>query len=99
MQNLKCLVLSAVCFFCGYAASLSWAEEIAVWKEVKITLVQAIQVAEEHLHGQAIEANLDEDSFKPTYEISVVKEGRIYDVRVDGVTREILDSREDTNGH
>ena len=34
MQNLKCLVLSAVCFFCGYAASLSWAEEIAVWKEV-----------------------------------------------------------------
>ncbi len=69
--------------------------DIRLLAETKISLVQAIQAAEKHQSGKAIDASLDDDSFKPAYEVSVVKDDRIFDVQVDGVTGEVLGARED----
>lgn len=84
------------------AAGLAWAgfafadrEDVSALKESKITLVQAIQAAESHQGGQAYEAGIDDDSFKPEYEVSVVRDDRTYDVRINAVTGEVLGSRED----
>lgn len=84
------------------AAGIAWAgtavadrDDVRALKESKITLVQAIQAAESHQGGQAYEAGIDDDSFRPEYEVSVVREDRTYDVRIDAITGEVLGSRED----
>lgn len=69
--------------------------DIKMLAETKINLSQAIDAAQKHNGGQAIEASLEDDSFKPAYEVSVVKDGRIFDIQVDGVSGEVLGSRED----
>lgn len=70
--------------------------DIKLLADTKINLVQAIQAAEKHHAGaQALEAGIDDDSFKPAYEVTVTKDGRIYDVQVDGVTGDVIGSRED----
>lgn len=71
------------------------ADEVRVLAETKITLTQAIAAAERHQGGQAYEAKVDDDSFKPEYEVDVVKDGRVYEVRVDGVSGAVIGARED----
>jgi uncharacterized membrane protein YkoI len=71
------------------------AEEVRALSEAKISLVQAITAAEQYQGGQAYEAGLEDDSFKPEYEIGVVKDGKVYEVRVDGVSGEVIGARED----
>lgn len=73
------------------------APEYRMLADTKINLIQAIQAAEKNLGGTAVEAGLDDDSFKPAYEVSVVKDGRVFDVQVDGVSGEVVGSREDND--
>ncbi len=63
--------------------------------KAKISLVEAIQSAEQSQGGVALEAGIDDDSFKPEYEVTILREDRQYDVRVDAVSGAIIDSRED----
>jgi uncharacterized membrane protein YkoI len=71
--------------------------DIKLLTEAKITLSQAIHQAEKSQDGQAIEASLDDDSFKPAYEVSVVRDGKIFDVQVDALSGEVLGAREDVD--
>lgn len=71
------------------------AEDIRAASEAKISLVKAIQNAESHQGGKAIDASIDDDSFSPTYEVTVVKDDRVYDVRVDAVSGGVIGARED----
>jgi uncharacterized membrane protein YkoI len=87
-------VLSALLWMAGPQGFAS-EDEVLALSETKINLIQAINAAEKHQGGQAFEASLDDDSFKPTYEVAVAKNGTVYDVRIDGVTGEVLGSRED----
>jgi uncharacterized membrane protein YkoI len=77
-------------------ALASDADEIKMLAQTKISLQQAIELAQQHQGGQAFEASIDDDSFKPVYEVSVVKDNRVYDVWVDGVEGKVLRAREDT---
>ncbi|MDC0709292.1 PepSY domain-containing protein [Stigmatella sp. ncwal1] len=81
--------------FAGGTALASDADEIKMLAQTKITLQQAIELAQQHQGGQAFEASIDDDSFKPVYEVSVVKDNRVYDVWVDGVEGKVLGARED----
>lgn len=63
--------------------------------ETEVTLVQAINAAEAHQGGRAYEAELEGNSFSPEYEVKVAKDGKGYEVTVDGVTGEIKRVRED----
>jgi uncharacterized membrane protein YkoI len=73
------------------------ADEVRALSETKISLTQAIAAAERHQGGQAYEAKVDDDSFKPEYEIDVAKDGKVYEVRVDGVSGEVIEAREEQN--
>jgi uncharacterized membrane protein YkoI len=65
-------------------------------QDAKITLQQAIAAAEKHQGGQSIDASIDDDSFSgPSFEVSIFKEGRLYDVQVDGKSGEVTGVRED----
>lgn len=71
------------------------ATELDTAAEAKLSLIKAIQTAEAHQGGKAIEASLDDDSFSPTYEVEVMKDQRLYDVRVDAVSGDVMGVRED----
>lgn len=75
--------------------ALADADDIKAAAQAKISLVQAIQAAEKHQGGKAIDASIDDDSFSPTYEVSVVKDDKLFDVRVDAVNGAVLGARED----
>ena len=77
------------------AAARADQEELDLFLQAKVVLTQAIATAEQHLGGRAIGAKLDDDSFKPAYEVTVVKDDRVFDVQVDAVTNAVLGSRED----
>jgi len=71
------------------------ADDVRAAREAKLSLIQAIQTAEKHQGGKAIEAGLDDDSFTPTYEVSVLSGEKVFDVRVDAVNGSVLGARED----
>ncbi|PLW69594.1 PepSY domain-containing protein [Pseudohalioglobus lutimaris] len=72
-------------------------DEVRAIAGAKITLVEAIQHAQSAHEGTAIEAGIDEDSFKPEFEVTLVRDGVVYDVRVSAETGEVLGVREDKN--
>ena len=76
-------------------ATLADRDDIRQLAETQITLVQAIEIAEQSQGGRAFEAKLDDDSFSPEYEVDVVVEDLIFEVTVDGVTGEIRKVKED----
>lgn len=77
------------------AAFAADAGDVRLLNEMKLSLIEAIEAAQKHSGGQALEAGLDDDSFKPAYEVSVTKDGRVFDVQVDGVNGDVLGMRED----
>lgn len=70
-------------------------EAAAMLEEAKISLTEAIAIAEQHEGGVAFEAKLDDDSFAPEYEVDVFVDGRVFEVTVDAVSGEVRRVRED----
>ncbi|MFV0276919.1 MAG: PepSY domain-containing protein [Parahaliea sp.] len=82
----------------GLAGSLTaWADwdDARRLNDTKITLVKAIEIAEQHQSGRAYDASLDDDSFSPLYEVSLVAGDKLYEVEVDGVSGEVKNVREE----
>lgn len=70
-------------------------DDIRLLDETKISLTEAIAIAEKHQNGRAYEAGIDDDRFSPIYEVNVVTtDGRIYELDVDGVTGVVSNVRE-----
>lgn len=78
-------------------ATNALANELAAVNESKISLTAAISAAETHQGGRAFEAELDTDSFSPTYEVGIIKDSKLYDVRVDAVSGKVTGAREDVD--
>lgn len=95
MRKLHLLPLCAVFGLVANVAAASQAKDVRMLAQTKITLQQAIDAAQRHQGGQALGASLDDDRPKPVYEISIVKDNRVYDVWVDGVNGKVLEARED----
>lgn len=79
-------------------ASIAFAsnrEDIRLLGEAKITLGQAIDAAEKHQGGKAVEAGLDKDNSQLSYEVDVVKGNQVYDVKVDAISGKVISSHED----
>jgi uncharacterized membrane protein YkoI len=69
--------------------------EIRALAKTQISLMEAISAAEMHQGGRAYDASLDDDRFGPEYEVDVIADGRSYEVRVDGISGEIIGARKD----
>ncbi|MCA8900412.1 MAG: PepSY domain-containing protein [Hyphomonas sp.] len=61
----------------------------------KISLIEAIQAAEAHTNGAAFDAQIEDDSFSPEFEVGVVAGNTVYEVRIDGETGNVISARED----
>lgn len=61
----------------------------------EISLLEAIRTAEAHKEGRAFKAEVDDDSFTPTYEVSVATDSVMFEVRVHAETGKVLSARED----
>ncbi len=94
MNKLKLAALS-LAVLVPAAAHAADREDIRNLAAAKISLTDAIATAEKHQGGKAVEASLDDDSFKPVFEISVVKDDKIFEVHVNAETGEVIGARED----
>ncbi len=96
-QMTKTVATLAVAGIVGLsAAAFADAGEVRALGEAKISLTDAIKAAESYQGGRALDAGIDDDSFTgPAYEVSVVRDGRIFDVQVNGSTGKVLGARED----
>jgi len=66
------------------------AKELQLFSKAKISLIEAIKAAEQNKGGKALEAELDDESNAVQFEIKILKDGKIYEVLVDGTTGNIL---------
>jgi uncharacterized membrane protein YkoI len=61
----------------------------------KISLTQAISVAEQHAAGKATGADLEHHKGILSYDIEVLNGTKVFDVRVDAATGTVISSNED----
>lgn len=97
---LKKLILPAA--FVLSTLALTWSnvtladyEDARALEKAKISLVEAIQLAERETQGRAFEAQIDHERFGPEFEVSVLVGQTIYEVKIDAQTGAILSVRED----
>lgn len=94
--QLKLLAMSTmVVGLCVAATVQADRETIAQLANAKISLTEAIAIAETDLGGVAYEAKLDDDSFAPEYEVEVAVDGTAWEITIDGVSGKVLRTKEE----
>ena len=93
--NKTLITIAAVSGLVLSGTAMADRDDIRLLSETKISLIEAIEIAQAHQGGIAYEAKLDDDSFTPEYEVDVVHEDRSYEVTVDGVSGEVRKVKED----
>jgi uncharacterized membrane protein YkoI len=66
------------------------AKELQLFSQAKISLTDAIKAAEHKTGGKAMEAEVDDESSTVQFEIEVLKDGKVHEVKVDGITSKVL---------
>lgn len=75
------------------AANVS--KDLQLLSEAKISLTDAIGIAEKHVGGTAVDAELDREDGKAVYDVSVIKAQSEFDVRLDAASGDVLRVKED----
>lgn len=81
----------------GYAATTGSSTEndaLAIGK-AKISLTQAITVAEQHVNGKAVQAEYEHTKAGWAYDVEVASGANVFDVRVDADKGTVLSSTQD----
>lgn len=73
-------------------------QEIQLFNQAKVSLVDAIKSAEKKVGGKAMDASLDDESETIQFEIEVLKDGEIQQVMVDGKTGAVVKVSADDEG-
>lgn len=91
------LLLSAIALVASSPALAGKQETLAELAAAKITLVQAVAAAEQHLPGgRAVQADLDTQQGKTVFEVDVVaSDNQIHEVVVDATSGAVLHSKVD----
>jgi uncharacterized membrane protein YkoI len=76
-------------------ARASHAEDLKSLQTAKISLSDAVGIAENAQSGTAIEADLDQENGKTVYDVTVVKDQKFYELRIDAETGDVLHIAED----
>lgn len=74
-------------------------EDVLAIGSAKISLVQAIATAEQHVHGKASRAEYEHARQGARYEVEVVSGAKVFDVRIDAAQGTVLSSTEDHADH
>ena len=85
----------AVAASAAYAARNVAENDAAVIANAKISITQAISVAEQHVGGKAARADYENTRQGRVYDVEVVNGTKVFDVRVDAEKATVLSSVED----
>lgn len=99
MKNLRFVGVLTILLLVGllsYAqASESDQQEHKALELAKVSLTQAIDIAQQQGHGQALSAELDDEQQPPVYLVEVDHQGETLEVTLDPQTGKVLHSRRD----
>ncbi len=90
-------VLTAVTIGAGYAAN-SVDNDTRTVQQAKISLTEAIEIAERHVGGKAIRAELEDENGTLVYGVEVGSGAQTTDVKVDLSDGKILSAQADHEG-
>ena len=90
--------LSTVGVLAAHASKSVENDALAI-KKTGITLTQAIQAAEQHVHGKAVKAEFEHGKNGWVFDVEVVAESKTYDVAVDPAKGTVLTAQEDKADH
>lgn len=89
-------IVAAVASACAATVAFAAAENDALAAaNAKVSLTQAISVAEQHAAGKATKAEFERSKQGPVYEVEVVSGAKVFDVKVDADKGTVIASRED----
>ena len=74
--------------------------EAAAISSAKISLAQAVTIAEQHIKGKAVNAEYDHSMRGWVYEVEVLSNGKEFDVKIDpskGTVLSVVEDRVDDN--
>lgn len=72
-------------------------DAVALFSKAKVTLIHAIEAAEKHAGGKAVQVELEKQATgNPVYDVEVVTADlKVYDVKVDAASAKVLSSKLD----
>ena len=80
----------------AYAASRPHENDALAVAQAKISLAQAVAVAEQHAGGKASRAEYENSRQGCVFDVEVVNGAKVFDVRVDADKGTVISSAEDT---
>lgn len=86
--------LSAFAIGGGYAANSSENDALAI-ASAKIDLANAVAAAEQHVGGKASKAEYERHKGQWVYDIEVVKDKKVMDVKVNATSGKVISATED----
>lgn len=78
----------------AYAGQRSENDAMAA-ASAKISLTQAVGIAEKHVSGKASQAEFDQENQGHLYKVEVVGGGKVFDVKVNADTGAVISSTQD----
>lgn len=94
---MKLLATALIAFALPAFADDDAAEYAKLLSEAKISITEAIATAQTRAEGTAVSAELDRRLGKAVFEVEVMSGARLFDVRLDAETGNVIDVREDLN--
>jgi len=79
----------------AYAAKADIANDALAIGKAKISLAQAVGVAEQHVNGKASRAEYENSKQGWVYDVEVLSGAKVFDVRVDADKGTVISSAED----
>jgi uncharacterized membrane protein YkoI len=70
-------------------------KDIQLLSEATLSLTEAIGIAEKHVGGKAVDAELDREGGKAVLDVSIIKAQSEFDVRLDATSGAVLHVKED----
>ena len=83
----------------AYAAQGGMENDAVAITKAKIPLVQAVTTAEQHANGKAVRAEYEKSKHGWVYDVEVVSDAKVFDVKVDADQGTVISSAEDKAGH
>lgn len=90
--------LSATAIGSAYAAKSAASDALAI-AGAKIGMTQAVTAAEQHIGGKASRAEYERHKGQWVFDVEVVKDKKIMDVKVDPTSGKVLAATEDKTDH
>ena len=90
--------LSAAAIATAYAAKSAENDALAI-SGAKIGMAQAVTAAEQHVGGKASKAEYEQDKGQWVFDVEVVKDKKVMDVKVDPTSGNVLTAVEDKTDH